>query len=115
MKKMLAATAVAAFAVLGIATPAQAAPPDNAAQNTEAYWEAMGYGDCTKVELPDGVGSYTLDPIAPPSIYTLLVLKSGSGASANDVIMYPWSGMAYMHSTSKDLSHIIYCVAMQQS
>ncbi len=115
MKKLLAASAVAAFAVLGVATPAQAAPPTNAAQNSEAYWEARGYGECTKTELPDGIGSYTLAPLAWPNEYTLLVLKAGSGASANDVVKYPWEGQPYSHSSGKDLSHIISCVARKQS
>lgn len=114
-KKVLAAAAVAAFAVLAVAAPAQAAPPEKSAMNQEAYWEALGYGDCTKVELPDGVSSYTLPELTWPNDYSLLVLKAGSGDSARDVIMWPDSGVAYTHSTGKDLSHIIYCTVERLS
>lgn len=115
MKKLLAGAAAAAFAVLAIAAPAQAAPPDHAAQNHEAHWEARGYGECTKVELPDGIGSVTLPELTPPATYTLLVLKAGSGATANDLILWPMAGVAYDHATDKDLSHYIYCVGEKLS
>ncbi|MCR8671798.1 hypothetical protein [Agrococcus sp. HG114] len=115
MKKLLAAAAVAGFAVLGVATPAQAAPPDSAAMNSEAYWENLGYGDCTKVEYGDGVTSVTLPELSWPSEYTLLVLKAGSGTSANQLIMWPEAGVAYMHDSGKELSHIIYCMAEKLS
>lgn len=115
MKKLLAASAVAAFAVLGLAAPAQAAPPEAAAQNSTAYWEALGYGDCTKVELADGVSSYTLAELEFPHEYTLLVLKAGSGATANQLVEYPVAGEAYAQANGKDLSHVIYCVGVKRS
>lgn len=114
-KQLLAAVAVAGLAVVGLAAPAQAAPPLEAQMNHTSYWEALGYGDCTKVELPDGVDSYTLPELEWPMQYSLLVLKAGSGESANDTHQYPWSGVAYTHSTDRDLSHIIYCVMEKQS
>ncbi len=47
--------------------------------------------------------------------YSLLVLKAGSGSSASEVIQWPMAGVAYDHSTDKDLSHIIYCVGEKLS
>ena len=112
MKRVIAAAAIAALAVLGLSTPAQAAPPDEAATNSAAYWEAFTPDDdtCTKVELPDGVSTYTLPELGPDQTYTLLVLKAGSGAGANTLVWNPIAGVAYGHDTDKDLSHIIYCV-----
>ena len=112
MKRLIAAAAIAAFAVLGLSAPAQAAPSDQAATNSVAYWEALTPEDdtCTKVELGDGVTTYTLPALPAGQMYTLLVLKSGSGAGANTVVWYPVAGVAYDHDSGKELSHIIYCV-----
>lgn len=113
MRKILAAAAIAAFAAFGLSAPAQAAMPDNAATNQASYWEAWTGADdeCTKVELADGIDSYTLSELPAGQVYTLLVLKAGSGASANTVVQFPEAGVAYMHSSGKDISHVIYCVA----
>lgn len=111
MKTMLAASAVAALAVLGAATPAHAGPPEHAAQNTEAYWEALGYGDCHKYELPDGSDIVWLPGVATGQEITVLVLKAGSGSGSMDVILYPYDdGYIYQHSSGKDISHMIYCI-----
>lgn len=112
MKRVIVAAAIAALALLGLSTPAQAAPPENAASNSVAYWEALTPEDdtCMKEELPDGVSTFTLPELGPDQVYTLLVLKSGSGAGANTVVWYPVAGVAYDHDTGKDLSHVIYCV-----
>lgn len=117
MKRMITAVVVAAIAILGLSTPAQAAPPDHAASNSAAYWEALTPEDdtCTKVELGAGIKSYTLPDPGDRMMYTLLVLKSGSGDSANTVIWYPVAGVAYAHTSGKELSHIIYCVTEQTS
>jgi hypothetical protein len=117
MKRIITAAVIAAFAVLGLSTPAQAAPPEHAAQNNAAYWEAFTPEDdiCTKVELPPGVSTYTLPALSGGQVYTLLVLKAGSGAGANTVVLNPVAGVAYDHDTGKELSHIIYCVAGQPS
>ncbi|KAA6431345.1 hypothetical protein FQ330_11325 [Agrococcus sediminis] len=109
MKKTLAALGVAGLAVVGLAAPAQAAPPPHAEMNHESYWENLGYGDCEKMEFDDGVGSFTLPEPPAGQQYTLLVLKAGSGAGANDVIPWPAPG-TYWHSSDKDLSHVIYCM-----
>ncbi|MDR7234964.1 hypothetical protein [Agrococcus sp. BE272] len=109
MKKMLAAFGVAGLAVVGLAAPAQAAPPPSATMNHESYWEGLGYGDCEKMEFGDGVGSFTLPELPDGQQYTLLVLKAGSGEGANDLVLWPAPG-TYMHSSDKDLSHVIYCV-----
>jgi hypothetical protein len=114
-KQLLAGAAVAGLAVVGLAAPAQAAPPLESLMNQTSYWEGLGYGDCTKVEFGDGVGSFTLDELPSGMQYTLLVLKAGSGSSANDVHVFPWTDMAYTHMTDKDLSHVIYCVDDKQS
>lgn len=114
-KQLLAAAAVAGLAVVGLAAPAQAAPPLDAQMNQTSYWEAQGYGDCTKVEFGDGVESFTLDALPAGMNYTLLVLKAGSGASANDQQAFPWTGQAYTHMTGKDLSHVIYCMSEKLS
>ena len=112
MIRVITAAVIAVFAVLGLSTPAQAAPPDNAAQNSAAYWEAFTPEDdtCTKVELPGGPLTYTLPELGAGEQYTLLVLKAGSGESANTVVWYPVAGVAYDHDTGKELSHVIYCV-----
>ena len=117
MKRMITAAVLAAVAVLGLSAPAQAAPPDQAVQNSAAYWETITPEDdtCTKVELPEGVSTYTLPELSGDQMYTLLVLKAGSGSDANTVIWYPVAGTAYGHDTDKDLSHIIYCVTEQIS
>lgn len=117
MKRMITAVVVAAIAILGLSTPAQAAPPEHAAMNNAAYWEAFTPEDdtCTKVELPDGVATYTLPDPGDRMLYTLLVLKAGTGSDANTVIWYPVAGVAYDHDTGKDLSHVIYCVTEQLS
>lgn len=116
MKRMITAAIIAAFAVLGVSTSAQAAPPDHAAQNSAAYWEAFTPEDdtCTKVELPNGVSTFTLPELGGDQMYTLLVLKAGSGA-ANTVVWFPVAGTAYGHDTGKDLSHVIYCVEEKHS
>lgn len=116
MKRMITAVVVAAFAVLGLSTPAQAAPPDHALTNSAAYWETVTPEDdtCTKVELPDGVTSFTLPALGPGMAYTLLVLKAGSGASANTLVWDPVAGVAYTHDTGKELSHVIYCVTEEE-
>ena len=108
-KQLLAAAAVAGLAVIGLAAPAQAAPPPGAQMNDVAYWESLGYGDCTKVEFGDGVSTYTLPDLPWGQQYTLVVLKAGSGATANDVVPWPSAGDTFGHSTGKDLSHIIVC------
>jgi hypothetical protein len=109
-KQLLAACAVAGFSVVALGAPAQAAPPPSAQMNHEAYWEAQGYGDCSKWEYGDGVMSTTLPSLPWGQQYTLLVLKAGSGESASDVIAWPEAGVEYMHTSGKALSHIIYCV-----
>lgn len=114
-RQLLAGLAVSGLAVVGLAAPAQAAPPPHAAMNHTSYWEGMGYGDCTKIELPDGVESFTLSELDWPMTYSVLIMKAGSGASANDVVHYPWVGQAYTHATGKDLSHVIYCTMEKQS
>ena len=117
MKSIIAAAAIAAFVALGAAAPAQAAPPDNAAQNSVAYWEAFTPEDdtCYKVELGEGVSTYTLPALPAGQMYTLLVLKAGSGAGSNTVVLWPVAGTAYGHDTDKELSHIIYCVTEEPS
>jgi hypothetical protein len=117
MKRMITAVIVAVVAVLGLSTPAQAAPPDQAVTNTAAYWEMVTPEDdtCTKVDLPAGVSTYTLPALGDGLMYTLLVLKAGSGEGANTVIWYPVAGVAYGHDTGKELSHIIYCVTEKTS
>ncbi|ROR65809.1 hypothetical protein [Agrococcus jenensis] len=112
----IAAAALAAATVLGVAAPANAAQPSAAAMNSEAYWESLGYGECTKYELPDGADIVWLPATAPSQQFSLLVLKAGSGAMANDVIPYPYDdGYAYLHSSGKDISHYISCLAPRLS
>ena len=117
MKKLLMAAIVGTVAALAFAAPAQAAPPDNAVQNHVAYWEAYTAEDdtCFKDELPDGISSYTLPALPSGQVYTLLVLKAGSGSDANTLIPWPQADVPYEHSTGKDLSHAIYCVTEQTS
>lgn len=110
MKKTLTLAAVVGLALTAVAAPAAAAPPAGAQMNHESYWEDLGYGDCSKVEL-DGVGTtFVLDDLPSGWMYTLLVLKAGSGAAANHLIDNPVAGVAYDHSTGKGLSHAIVCV-----
>lgn len=107
MKKSLLTAGLAAVLLAGSAAPALAAP--RVGPNQVAYWEDLGYGDCSKTELDDGVGSITLDPLPAGTAYTLLVLKAGSGDGAHVVIEDPEAGVAYDHGTGKDLSHVIVC------
>ncbi|MHA6667885.1 hypothetical protein ACX3O0_03345 [Homoserinimonas sp. A447] len=106
MKKLLAASAIACIATVGISAPV-AASPESASMNHETYWETSTT-DCTKVEFADGVTSFSL-PSQYGLTYTMLVLKAGSGDSANDVIGWPASDYDYYHQTGKGLSHAIYC------
>lgn len=106
MKKLLATIAIAGFAVIGISTPAAAAP-NNPNMNHESYWETSTT-DCVKVEFADGVESYSL-PTLTNATYTMLILKAGSGELAHQVILWPIANVDYFHQTSKDLSHAIYC------
>lgn len=75
--------------------------------NHESYWESANV-DCEKVEFADGVASYSL-PLASGITYTMLILKAGSGYSANQVIAWPAANVDYFHQTGKDLSHAIIC------
>ena len=104
MKKTLTALVLALVAVVAAGAPAVART--DPVLNHTSYWEDFTGDTCMKIELPDGVESFML-PEGPT--YTLLVLKAGSGATANDVIGDPEAGMAYDHGTGKDLSHVIYC------
>lgn len=119
MKKTLAAVAMAAVAVLGASAPALAAPTNPKATNPEmnhvSYWEALTGGDCTKVELTGNVATYTLPVLADANTeYTLLVLKAGSGSAANEQYPNPVPGVYSHVATGKDLSHVIYCVGLQE-
>lgn len=107
MKKSLLTAGLAAALLAGSAAPALAAP--HLGPNQVAYWEGLGYGDCSKTELADGVGAVTLDPLPAGTVYTLLVLKAGSGDGANVVVEDPEAGIVYDHGTGKDLSHVIVC------
>ncbi|MCR8670105.1 hypothetical protein [Agrococcus sp. HG114] len=116
MQKLLAASAVAALALLGAAAPAHAAQPEAAAQNSTAYWEALGYGECIKQEWPDGAQIVALPGLDWTMQATLLVMKAGSGPSSLDIVHYPYDdGYYYSHSTGKDISFSIYCVAPRSS
>ena len=69
--------------------------------NGPRYWEILGYGDCTKYEVPDGFGSvWTLSEPA-----SALILKSDT---VNDVWESP---VAYQYgpASAKDISHAIVC------
>ena len=113
MKRILAATVIALVALIGLSAPSSAAPKaDNT--NTTSYWEAhlaaQGIdATCTKTEYRDGMGSLTL-PVLTTGSYVLLVLKAGSGDGENEVWHDPMAGVAYEHSTGKDISHAIVCV-----
>jgi hypothetical protein len=108
MKKFFVAVAVACFAVLGLAAPAQAGVDSEL--NHTAYWEAYTAADdtCSKVEL-DGEGkTFTLAALPSGQKYTLLVVKAGTGTT---VLVNPTAGVAYATSTGKGLSWAIYCVS----
>ncbi len=106
MKKTLAVCSLAALAVVGLATPAYAEKPDNAAQNQVGYWAASP-GDCVKIEFGNGVRSFQLPELASTDQYYRLVLKAGT---VNEVIQYGLTPLSwYSASSGKDLSHVIYC------
>ena len=95
--------ATTALALVALAAPASARA--NPAQNHPGNWETPTTS-CTKVEVPDGVATWTLSaPSEGP--YALLVIKAGT---VNDVIEWPMPGMAYAPSSGKDISHVIVCV-----
>ena len=91
-----------------VAAPAAARNAADPAQNHPEYWEVPGT-TCSKVEMADGVQDFTMPPAAEGTIATLLVIKAGSGAAANDVVTDPQPGVVYVHSTGKDISHVITC------
>jgi hypothetical protein len=108
MKKTLAAFALATIAILGSSAPALAAPT-NPLANQASYWESPGV-TCTKVEINENIKTFTLSDPQSGTEYVTLILKAGSGELANTVIASPVAGVAYGHSTGKDLSHAITCV-----
>jgi hypothetical protein len=105
MAKLLGAVAVVsvlcATLLAGVATANEL--------NQPSYYEALGYGVCTKNDRPT-------DPFqlgAPPSgsSWTLLVLKAGSEKSNDDwntLVHNPTPG-AYSHPSGKKISHVIVC------
>ena len=120
MNKILATLAVATVALIGSSAPALAASANpqstDSAANHVSYWQDFTAASdvCTKVEMTGNVTTYTLPQLASGQQYTLLVLKAGSGVLANTVDLSPDPGVAYGHSTGKDLSHVIYCVGAGQ-
>ena len=103
MKKALAIGSLLGLSVLGVSSPAFAA--NDPAQNSPSYWAA--YGDCYKVELADGVSTFTLPDLPAGERYTLLVLKAGT--VHQQITSGLVEGGTYSAYSGKDLSHVIVC------
>lgn len=93
----------AGVALVALAAPASAKV--NPAANQPEFWQT-DTTTCTKVELTDGIGTWTL-PVLDEGSYALLVLKAGT---ANTVVEQPVAGVAYAPDNGKDISHVITCV-----
>lgn len=104
MKKALAIGSLLGLAVLGVSSPAFAA--NDPAKNNPEYWAASP-GDCYKVELADGVSSFTLPDLPAGETYYLLVLKAGT--VHEEIRTGLVEGGTYSASSGKDLSNVIVC------
>ena len=91
------------LALVAIAAPASAKV--NHAANQPEFWQT-DTTTCVKVELTDGIGTWTL-PVLDEGSYALLVLKAGT---ENTVVEQPTAGVAYAPDNGKDISHVITCV-----
>lgn len=81
--------------------------PQDPTYNNPNYFTGPTYGLCTKLE-----------PVATPfvmpvpevgNVWTLLVIKAGSGPLANQLVPDPSSDESYTHSSGHDFSHVIFC------
>ena len=119
MKKILAACAIAAAAVLGVSSPAHASSYGNSdgftvdvvdpAMNKASYWAGAGYfGDdvCEKQEFRNGVTSVSLPTLSVDRAYTVVVLKAGTQYTVHE---NPAEGAAYSPANGKDISFAITC------
>ena len=105
MRKSLTVLALAGASVM-IGGSAVAAPPLHAQMNHASYWEGVYGMDCYKIDDYERK-SFTLDHDA-----SVVILKAGSGAMANDVYDAEAGYMAgdvFMHVTGKGISHVIVC------
>ena len=81
--------------------------PQNPTYNNPNYFTGPTYGLCTKLEP-------VTTPFVMPvpefgNVWTLLVIKAGSGTDANELVPDPSSGQPYTHTSGKDISHVIFC------
>jgi len=81
--------------------------PQNPIYNNPNYFTGPTNGICTKLE-----------PVATPfvmpvpefgNVWTLLVIKAGSGTQANQLVAAPAVGQSYTHTSGQDISHVIFC------
>lgn len=84
----------------------------NEDQNKIEYWQDQGYGTCVKYEgdaLTEGT-SFTV-PAAPEGhVYTLAVVKAGSGDGANELDTDVKAGDVLTRAgDDKEISHVILC------
>lgn len=71
--------------------------------NQVSFWCEAGF-KYEPVETP-----YVVPEPPADSVWTLLVLKAGSGEGSNHPVENPVVGQAYTHPTGRDISHVILC------
>ena len=79
------------------------ASTDISDENKVGYWCENG------VKYEPVATPYVVPTPPEGTAWTLLVLKAGSGEGANETFANPTSGQSYVHSTGKDISHVILC------
>jgi hypothetical protein len=88
----------------GGAAVAVAQEPPDGGSNTVGFWCPEGGVKLESVETPFVVPE-------PPAgfVWTLLVLKAGSGPGENQTIDDPVVGQSYVRIDGKEISHVILC------
>lgn len=84
-----------------LVVPALATDDDNT--NSVDHWCDRG------IKIEDPGTPFVVPEPKPGYVWTLLVIKAGSGAGENHQVPNPVVGTAYVHPSGKDISHVILC------
>jgi len=84
-----------------LVVPALATSDDNT--NDVGHWCESG------IKIEDPGTPFTVPEPPDGYVWTLLVIKAGSGAGENEQFPNPIPGNQYTHSSGKDNSHVILC------
>ncbi|WP_299445114.1 hypothetical protein [uncultured Phycicoccus sp.] len=95
--RVLAAAAAAAVAGIAVVGPASAGVDPRL--NHTSYWENEYGVTCTKVELADGVKSWTIEQGSG-----FYVFKAGTSSTMELMGFEPW-----VYTSTKSISHVITC------